>query len=82
MIPKDSAREDEIHTPVIPTTAEGDEPSTGLNVASFFFPLVGLILYFVKKEKYPLQAKGILKWTLIGIGIWIVLNFFVGLLSY
>lgn len=70
------------HTPVVPITAEDDKASTGLNVAAFIFPFVGLVLYFVKKEKYPIQAKGILKWTLIGIGVWFVFNFLVGLLSY
>lgn len=47
-------------------TNEVDENSTGLNVLSFFFPIVGLILYIVYNEKLPTKAKGVGKWALIG----------------
>ncbi len=45
---------------------EADIPSTGLNVLSFFIPLVGLILYCIHQSKTPNKAKAIGKWSLIG----------------
>ena len=52
---------------------EIDTPSTGLNVLGFFFPLIGLILYLVWKNEYPLRAQGIGKWSLISVIISIVI---------
>ncbi len=49
-----------------------DEPSTGLNVLSFFFPVVGLILYLVWKDATPLKANGVGKWALIGVIVGVV----------
>ncbi len=43
-----------------------DIPSTGLNILSFFFPLVGLILYLVFRDKTPRKASALGKWALIG----------------
>lgn len=43
-----------------------DEPSTGLNILSFCFPLVGLVLYCVKQGQFPRQANAIGKWGIIG----------------
>jgi predicted RNA-binding Zn-ribbon protein involved in translation (DUF1610 family) len=34
-----------------------DSPSAGFAVLSFFFPLIGLILYLVFKDQTPLKAK-------------------------
>ena len=53
---------------------EPDIPSTGLNVLSFFFPIVGLILYIVYSDKAPLKARAIGKWALIGfcVGVGLV----------
>ncbi len=48
------------------TMPEADAPSAGFSVLSFFIPLVGLILYLIWKETYPLKAKGCGKWALIG----------------
>lgn len=58
--------------PVIQSSAAApspvlDVPSGGLNVLSFFFPLIGLILYLVWLEKTPIKAKKIGKWALIGV---------------
>ena len=54
-------------TPVNPIYSQSpDVPSTGLNVLSFCFPLVGLILYCVKQGQYPRQASAIGKWAIIG----------------
>ena len=47
-------------------SAEDDKPSVGLNILSFFIPLVGLILYLTQKNQYPVKAKAIGKWALIG----------------
>jgi len=51
---------------------ENDLPSTGLNVLSFFFPIVGLILFLVLQEKTPLRARACGKFALIGFIIKIV----------
>ena len=48
---------------------EPDIPSTGLNVLSLFFPVVGLILYIVYADKAPKKAKAIGKFALIGVAI-------------
>lgn len=46
-----------------------DIPSAGFNVLSFFFPMVGLILYLVWYNEYPIKARGCGKWALIGFGV-------------
>lgn len=46
-----------------------DKPETLLNVLSFFFPIVGIILYFIERDSKPLRAKAALKWSLISIGV-------------
>ena len=81
------------HPDVPPTTSapyqvhrEEDRENGGYNVLSFFFPLVGLILYLVWNNEYPKRAKGCGKWALIGFIteialvflIWIFVFFFVG----
>ena len=38
---------------------EPDNPSTGLNILSFFFPLIGLILFIVFQSKTPTKANHI-----------------------
>lgn len=54
------------------TTVE-DKNSVGFNILSFFFPLVGLILYIVWKKETPIKAKG--------CGIWALVGFILGLVS-
>ena len=49
-----------------PINQESDVASPGLNVLSFFFPLVGLILYIAYQEKTPVKAKAIGNWAAIG----------------
>lgn len=45
------------------------EPAdTWLKVACFFIPLLGIILYFVDRDKKPVSAKQCLKMSLIYIG--------------
>lgn len=48
--------------------------STGMRVLSFLFPIVGLILFLLDREKKPVAAKDELKWAGIGFGV--------GVLSY
>ncbi len=46
---------------------EVDAPNTGFAILCFFFPLVGLILWLVWKDKTPLKAKSCGKGALIGV---------------
>ncbi len=46
---------------------EEDAKSVGFGVLGFFFPLIGLILYLVWKDQYPLRAKSTGKGALIGV---------------
>jgi Kef-type K+ transport system membrane component KefB len=51
-----------------------DEPSAGLNVLSFFLPVVGLILYLVYMDTTPKRAKKIGKFAIIGACVGFVLS--------
>ena len=57
-----------------PANQQEDQPSTGLNVLAFLFPLIGLILYPSFKKTMPVRAKAIEKWTLIGFVAGIVIS--------
>lgn len=46
-----------------------DKPDTALNVLSFFIPILGLVMYFVEKDKKPKKAKAALKSAIIS---WVV----------
>ena len=48
-----------------------DVPSTGMNVLSFFLPGVGLILYLIWKDQFPIKAKAVGKHALIGVIVWV-----------
>ncbi len=50
-----------------------DVPSVGFNALSFFFPIVGLILYLIWKDETPVKAKAIGKWALISVILGVVL---------
>ena len=41
------------------------DPNTGLNIVSFLWPVVGLILYCVYNDDSPRRAKACGKWALI-----------------
>lgn len=60
-------------TPVQNSVQE-DKASIGLLILCFFIPIVGVILYFVKKDKYPNSAKAYLFSAMISILIYIILN--------
>jgi len=51
-----------------------DNLGIGLKIVSVIFPIVGAILYFVKKKDEPVAAKQACTMALIGFGIGIVLN--------
>lgn len=51
-----------------------DEASAGLKVLSFFFPLIGLILFAVYSQNTPNAAKEYGKWALIGFIVGIVIG--------
>lgn len=48
-----------------------DAPNAGFAVLGFFFPLIGLILYLVWKDQYPLKAKSCGKGALIGVIVYV-----------
>ena len=54
------------NTPLIGTEGN-DEKSVGLNVLSWFVPLVGIILYFVNKDEKPIQSKSVLHCAIASI---------------
>ncbi|MCH5233664.1 MAG: hypothetical protein J1E16_00075 [Muribaculaceae bacterium] len=40
-----------------------------MKILCFIVPIVGIIFYFVKKDKEPVYAKSCLTWGLIGFGV-------------
>lgn len=46
-----------------------EDADTLLKVACFFIPILGIVLYFVDKDKKPVSAKQCLKMSLIAIGV-------------
>ena len=57
---------------------EPDVPNTGINVASFFFPIVGFIVYATSHVQTPIKAKAALKWAIISMVFWVVFGIVVG----
>lgn len=53
--------------------ATNDAPNAGFAVLGFFFPLIGLILYLVWKEEYPMKAKSCGKGALTGFIVYVIL---------
>lgn len=52
-----------------------DKPNIAVNILSFCcFPLLGIILFFVWKDSKPVSAKSALIWSLISIGLYILLG--------
>jgi len=66
--------------PYQPIPAPADVPNTGMNVLSCFFPVVGIILYFVWKDQTPNKAKKALKWGLIGFAASIAIGLIYGII--
>ena len=63
-----------------PAPAVADAPSTGFAILSFFFPLVGLVLWLVWKDKTPLKAKSCGKGALIGVIVNVVFSIIYGVI--
>lgn len=53
---------------------ENDKPSTALAVVSFFFPIVGLVLYLAMLDSKPISSKKYGKMALIGFLVGVVLG--------
>ncbi len=51
-----------------------DKLSTGLQIVSFCFPLIGGIIYLWHKDKSPIKAKAACTAALWGFGLGILLN--------
>ena len=62
--------------------ANEDKPSVGLNILSFLFGIVGIILYFVTRKQYPIRAKSNLKWSIIGIAAYLLLEIIAYVVDY
>jgi hypothetical protein len=54
--------------------ASDDAPSFGYAALGFFMPMIGLILYLVWNNEYPLRAKSCGKGAIIGFIINVVLG--------
>ena len=50
----------------IADSSSADKPSIPLDILSFLIPIVGLVLYFVKKGEYPNSAKAYLICAICG----------------
>lgn len=55
-----------------PTASPDDKPSAGFAVLCFFIPIVGLILYLIWHDTYPLKARSCGKGALIGVIVSVV----------
>lgn len=51
---------------------EIDKPNMTLDIVSLLFPIVGIILYFIKKEEYPNSAKAYLTCAILGFAIGLI----------
>jgi hypothetical protein len=72
-----SSQESEQPAPAPATDAyhpmPGDAKSTGLAILCFFFPMIGLILWLVWKDQYPLKASSCSKGAIIGVIVYVLL---------
>lgn len=55
------------------TPSTGGDLGTPLKIVSFCFPIVGLILYFIKKDNEPVASKQACTMALWGIGVGVVI---------
>ncbi|MGD9605141.1 MAG: zinc-ribbon domain-containing protein [Bacilli bacterium] len=60
--------------------ANDDAPSFGFACLGFFFPMIGLILYLVWNNEYPLKAKSCGKGALIGFITSFIIGFCYGII--
>ena len=60
--------------------ASGDAPSGGFAFLCFLFPIIGLILYLVWKDQYPLRAKSCGKGAIIGVCVSVGVSILYGII--
>ena len=58
-----------------------DVPNTGMNVLSFFIPLVGFIMYATTHQQTPVKAKAMLKMAIIGLCVSVGVGILFGVLG-
>jgi len=58
-----------------------DDLGTGLKIVCVLIPLVGLILYFVKKQDEPKAAKQACNFALIGVAVGVVIQIILGVVA-
>lgn len=63
-----------VQTQAFNSNQPDDRPGCLMNGLCFCFPLIGVILYFVKRNDLPNCAKSYLTWSLIGFGLGIFFN--------
>lgn len=68
----------QIVSPPNVTPDADDAESIWMNILSFFFPIVGIIIWFINRGNKPVLAKGVLKWALIGMVFSLVRYFLFG----
>lgn len=61
---------------------EDDKSNVGLNIVSFFIPLIGLILYLALKKDTPIKAKSCGKSALFGVGATVLMYIVMFLLTF
>jgi len=71
--PKCGARQN-VGYDILPEIEIDKDPNAGLNIVSFLWPLIGLILYIAYNDKSPRRAKSCGKWAIVGtiVGVAIV----------
>ncbi len=62
--------------------AADDAPSAGFAVLGFFFPIVGLILYLVWQQTYPLRARSAGKGALISVIVSVSLSVVIVIIAF
>ena len=62
-----------INSSYFSTTNVDLDPNVGLNIVSFIWPFIGLILYLVYLDKSPRRANACGKWAIIGGVVVVVL---------
>ncbi len=71
-------------TPAASTASSDDAPNTGFAVLGFLIPIVGLVMYLICKDSYPLKARSAGKGALIGfvagLVFWIIYCVIVGVI--
>jgi len=59
-----------------------DVPNTGMNVLSFFFPIIGFIIYATSYQQTPIKAKAMLKMAIIGVCVSVGIGILFGVLGF